>query len=61
MELCRWDNISERVLMGETNDDADEFKADHVDYFDNPLDDFEFIAYYFQHVSSNKYQAQGRV
>jgi len=54
MELCRWDDVPERLWMGETNEDANEFKADHVDYFDNPLDDFEFIAYYFQHVSSNK-------
>ncbi len=48
MELCRWDNIPERLWRGETNTDADEFKADHVDYFDDPSDDFEFVAYYFE-------------
>ncbi len=54
MELCRWDDVPERLWMGEINEDADGFRADHIDYFDNPLDDYEFIAYYFQHVSSNK-------
>ena len=48
MELCRWDNIPERLWCGETNSSAAEFKADHVDYFDNPPEDFEFIAYYFE-------------
>jgi len=47
MELCRWDAIPFRLWEGETNQDADEFRADHVDFFDNPGDDFEFIAYYF--------------
>jgi len=32
---------------GETNQSAEEFKDDHVDYFDYPDDDFEFITYYF--------------
>lgn len=48
MELCRWDNIPERLWRGETNTDADEFRADHVEYFDDPSDDFEFVAYYFE-------------
>ena len=48
MELCRWDPIPERLWRGEGNVDADEFKADHVDYFENPSADFEFIAYYFE-------------
>ncbi len=48
MELCRWDAIPERLWRGETNINADEFRSDHVDYFDNPSDDFEFVAYYFE-------------
>ena len=48
MELCRWDNIPERLWRGETNTDADEFKEDHLDYFNDPSDDFEFVAYYFE-------------
>jgi uncharacterized protein YhfF len=48
MELCRWDNIPERLWKGETNKDADEFRTDHLDYFNNPSDDFEFVAYYFE-------------
>lgn len=47
MELCRWDDIPERLWKGENNGNADEFRADHSDYFVNPEDDFEFIAYYF--------------
>ena len=53
MELCRWDAIPERLWRGEGNVDADEFKADHLDYFDNPGDDFEFIAYYFENVKQS--------
>jgi uncharacterized protein YhfF len=48
MELCRWDAIPERLWRGETNSSAGEFRADHVDYFDNPNPDFEFVAYYFE-------------
>ncbi len=48
MELCRWDHIPERLWLGETNSNADEFRVDHRDYFDNPSDDFEFVAYYFE-------------
>ena len=47
MELCRWDDIPELLWKGETNEDADGFRADHLDYFENPDNDFEFIAYYF--------------
>jgi len=50
MELCRWDAIPERLWRGEGNVDAEAFKADHVDYFDNPNDEFEFIAFYFENV-----------
>jgi uncharacterized protein YhfF len=48
MELCRWDAIPERLWRGETNSNADEFREDHLDYFTNPKDDFEFISYYFE-------------
>ncbi len=47
MKLCRWNDIPERLWRGEGNESADEFRKDHKDYFDNPSDDFEFIAYYF--------------
>lgn len=48
MELCRWDDIPERLWRGETNSSADEFRADHVDYFADPEPNFEFVAYYFK-------------
>ena len=50
MELCRWDAIPERLWRGETDNSADEFRRDHVDYFDDPTDDYEFAAYYFEKV-----------
>jgi uncharacterized protein YhfF len=50
MELCRWDQIPERLWRGETNISPDEFRADHLDYFDHPGDDFEFVAYYFERI-----------
>jgi uncharacterized protein YhfF len=50
MELCRWDSIPERLWRGETNTNPDGFRSDHLDYFENPGDDFEFIAYYFEKV-----------
>jgi len=53
MELCRWDSIPERLWRGETNQSADEFREDHIDYFENPPDDFEFIAYYFELVEAS--------
>lgn len=48
MELCRWDAIPERLWRGETNESVDGFRADHVEYFEDPADDFEFVAYYFE-------------
>ncbi len=48
MELCRWNRIPERLWRGETNRSAEEFREDHIDYFSDPDDDFEFIAYYFE-------------
>ena|GEM_PF-545000 len=48
MELCRWDSIPERLWRGETNSSADEFRSDHEEYFGDPGDDFEFVAYYFE-------------
>jgi len=47
MELCRWDDIPERLWRGEGNVDADEFRRDHEDYFNDPGQEFEFVAYYF--------------
>ena len=52
MEVCRWDTIPERLWRGETNENVDEYRADHVDYFGNPKDDFEFVAYYFERVDT---------
>jgi uncharacterized protein YhfF len=48
MELCRWDDIPRRLWQGETNLSADEFRCDHLNYFENPGPDFEFVAYYFE-------------
>ena len=48
MELCRWDDVPERLWKGETNTSAQEFRDDHVDFFNDPGDDFEFVAYYFE-------------
>lgn len=48
MELCRWEEIPERLWRGETNTSAEEFRQDHLDYFDNPAPGFEFVAYYFE-------------
>ncbi len=48
MELCHWEDIPERLWRGETNSNADEFRQDHLDFFNNPKDGFEFIAYYFK-------------
>lgn len=48
MELCRWDNIPERLWKGETNKNPEEFKEDHLENFENPSDGFEFVAYYFE-------------
>ncbi len=50
MELCRWEDIPERLWQGETNLSADEFRQDHLDYFENPGPGFEFVAYYFERV-----------
>ena len=48
MELCRWDNIPERLWKGEMNLNANEFRKDHIEYFNDPDEDFEFLAYYFE-------------
>ena len=48
MELCRWDDIPERLWQGETNKNAEEFRVDHVEWFENPGPDYEFVAYYFE-------------
>jgi len=36
MELCRWEDIPERLWRGETNTSAEEFRQDHLDYFESP-------------------------
>ncbi|MBN1628433.1 MAG: hypothetical protein JW990_01595 [Thermoleophilia bacterium] len=50
MDLCRWDSIPERLWRGETNASADEFREDHLDFFDHPTEDFEFVAYHFERI-----------
>ena len=54
MELCTWDDIPERLWRGETNTSADEFRADHLDFFPDPGPGFEFVAYYFELVSAGQ-------
>ncbi len=48
MELCRWEDIPERLWRGEGNTSAEEFRQDHLGYFRNPGPGFEFVAYYFE-------------
>lgn len=48
IRLCRWDAIPEWLFRGETNDNAQEFRDDHVDYFNDPQDEFEFVGYEFE-------------
>jgi len=48
MELCRWEDIPRRLWQGETNTNAEEFRRDHLSYFENPGPGFEFVAYYFE-------------
>lgn len=54
LELCTWNNIPERLLRGETNMSAEEFRSDHIEYFNNPPDEFEFVAYYFKLIEQIK-------
>lgn len=53
MELCRWDNIPERLWRGETNQNADEFREDHLYFFENIRPDLEFVAFYFELVKND--------
>lgn len=53
MELCRWEDIPERLWRGETNSSAEEFRMDHLEYFNYPQAGFEFVAYYFELVKEN--------
>ncbi len=48
IRLCRWDSIPEWLWKGETEESADEFREDHIELFDTPEDDFEFIGYEFE-------------
>jgi uncharacterized protein YhfF len=45
---CYWEEIPERLWRGETNRSADEFREDHLEYFQNSGPGFEFVAYYFE-------------
>jgi len=54
IELCQWNNIPERLWKGETNNNADEFREEHREYFNYPSDSFEFAAYYFQLIRVHK-------
>ena len=53
MELCRWDNIPERLWRGETNNNAEEFRQDHLYFFDTVTPDLEFVAFYFELVKDD--------
>ncbi|MEO0794791.1 MAG: ASCH domain-containing protein [Verrucomicrobiota bacterium] len=48
MALCRWTDIPEWLWRGETNDCPQEFRDDHIEYFNDPTDDFEFVGYEFE-------------
>ena len=54
IELARWGAIPERLwredpaMSGEVSLDA--FKGDHYDFFDQPDDDFEFLAIHFERI-----------
>jgi uncharacterized protein YhfF len=48
MEVCRWDDIPERLWRGDVNSSAGEFRQNHRQYFNDPAGDFEFVAYYFK-------------
>lgn len=54
IELVRWDAIPERLwqrdpaVSGAVSREA--FRADHLDYFHQPSDDFEFLGVYFDRV-----------
>ena len=56
IELARWGNLPEALwqrdpaVSGEVSEAA--FRADHVDYFAHPSDDFEFLALYFDPLPS---------
>ncbi len=61
IRLCRWDNIPEWLWIGETNNSPEEFRADHVEFFDDPGDEFEFIGYEFELVSVINSEAERTV
>lgn len=48
IRLCRWDSIPQWLWKGETNSTPEEFQSDHLDYFDNPGNDFEFVGFEFE-------------
>jgi hypothetical protein len=51
LAVCHWDNIPEKLWRGELNVDADEFREDDREYFDNPAPKFEFVVYCFDLVA----------
>ena len=51
MELCRWDAIPETLWRGEVCTNVEHFQKGHAEYFDDPEDDYEFVAYYFELIS----------
>ena len=48
IRLCQWHSIPEWLWRGETNDNPEEFRTDHLEYFDNPGPDFEFVGFEFE-------------
>ncbi len=51
IRLCQWDDIPEWLWKGETNNTPEEFKSDHLEYFNHPDHDFEFVGYEFELVN----------
>ncbi|MEM7624896.1 MAG: ASCH domain-containing protein [Planctomycetota bacterium] len=47
IRLCVWGDIPEWLWRGETNSNPDEFRADHLEYFGEVADDFEFVGIEF--------------
>jgi len=48
LELCRWEAIPDWLWKGETNQNAEEFRENHIDYFDGPDSGFEFVGVEFE-------------
>ncbi len=48
LELCKWESIPEWLWKGETNQSAEEFREDHIEYFGGPDTGFEFVGIEFE-------------